>query len=164
MGIAMKAHKAFAAGIIGALVVSILAFIGRTTGVPIQFVMLFGTAFGLEPGAAAWAVGMMMLLAGGGLLGLVYGWGFEALGRGGYGMGLLFGLIHAVIGGLLLGAMPAVHRQISDGIDAPGFFYASLGGIGVLAFVVVCLVYGAIIGAFYGEPLRSDARRVRVRP
>lgn len=143
---------------------AILGFLGRTTGVPINFVMLLGTTFGHEPGASAWMLGMILLLAGGGLVALVYGWGFEATGRGGYRTGLWFGSVHAIVAGLLLGALPAVHRQVSDGIEAPGLFFSNLGAAGVAAFLAIYLVYGAIVGAFYGRPLRTGGRRLRTRP
>ncbi len=57
-----------------------------------------------------------------------------------------------------MGAMiPVVHRLIPEQMPGPGFFLANHGTMGVVAFVVLHLVFGAVVGAMYaGHVTRRD--------
>jgi hypothetical protein len=64
--------------------------------------------------------------------------------------------------------MPIMHPLVPEMMPAPGAFMANLGMMGVGAFFMLDLIYGAIVGAMYGpvvhQPLGAsvDATRVKV--
>ena len=64
--------------------------------------------------------------------------------------GILFGLGHAVISGIGFGMMPTMHRGIKDGIvDAPGFMAVNYPSVTTSGFVMVHVLFGVLVGAFY---------------
>lgn len=64
--------------------------------------------------------------------------------------GILFGLGHALIAGMGFGMMPVMHRGIKDGIvEAPGLMTLSYPPATTLGFVMVHVLFGVLVGAFY---------------
>jgi len=143
-----------AAGVLGAVVMTLLREIGRATlGMEVSMEILLGTMLGLQPdpGVAAWIFGFAMHLVAGGVFGLIYAFGFEALKRGSAWTGVAFGAMHAVLAGLILGIMPMMHPQMPGAVDPPGIFLANYGWMGVAGFVVPHLIFGAVVGGMYGR-------------
>lgn len=152
----MNYPPAFLAGAFAGLVVSVLLFLGRAaTGVDVGLEMTWGTLL-VDPGRAAWAVGLAMHVVGSGIVGIAYLWAFEAITqRAGVTRGLAVGAVHLVVAGIATGiVLPAVHRLIPEMVPSPGFFLASFGAVGVAAFVVGHLVYGGIVGAMCAGHVR----------
>lgn len=148
----MKAGRAFGAGVVGGLVMTLMTAIARTMGMEVNMEMMEGTMLGIEPGAAAWTVGLMMHLIISGLIGLLYAVGFEKIAhRGGWLAGTGFSLIHIAIGGAVIGMMPMMHPMMPGVLDPPGAFMSNLGAMGIGAFIMLHLIYGAIVGGIYGR-------------
>ena len=64
--------------------------------------------------------------------------------------GLLFGLVHWVIVGMALGMMPAMHRGIRSGqVEAPGAYAMGYPPMTTMGFLMLHLLYGVLVGAFY---------------
>jgi len=146
----MRTGKAFAAGVTGGLVMSLLMGMGRMImGMQANIEMVEGTML-MDPGPATWWVGFVMHLMISGLIGLVYGWGFERIRRSGAGIGAGFGVVHAVIAGLLMLMMPLIHPRMPDPVPAPGFLMLNLGVMTMFAALLVHVIYGAVVGAIYG--------------
>lgn len=147
----MKAGKAFAAGVVGGAVMSVLMAIARLLGMPVDLETLLGTMTGMDPGAMAWVLGLVMHLVISGAIALLYGLGFEYVShRSGALPGVVFSLIHIVVGGLFMGAIPAIHPEVPETLAPPGAFMSNLGDMGVVAFVVLHAIYGAVVGVMYG--------------
>lgn len=145
----MNLGRAFLAGVVGGIVMSLGLAIGRAMGMPANLELMLGTMM-LPPGAAAWVIGFMMHLIISGLIALIYAWGFETLThRASAGIGAGFGVIHAVIGGLFMGMMPMMHPMIPESMPAPGAFMSNLGAMGVMAEFLLHVLYGATVGALY---------------
>ncbi len=143
------------AGIAGGAVMSVLLAMARAMGMPARLEMMMGTMF-MEPGTAAYIVGLVMHLMISGLIALIYAWGFENVThRAGAGMGMAFSIIHIIIGGIFMAMMPMMHPRIPP-MDAPGAFMSNLGAVGVIAFIVLHLIYGAIVGAIYAPVLHPE--------
>lgn len=150
----MKAGKAFAAGMVGGAVMSVLMAIARLLGMPIDLETMLGTVTGMAPGGATWVLGLVMHLVISGAIALLYALGFEYVShRSGALPGVVFSLIHIVVGGLFMGAMPAIHPQVPETLAPPGAFLSSLGDLGVVSFVVLHAIYGAVVGVMYGPVL-----------
>ena len=147
----MKSSKAFWGGVLGALMMVIVMWIGRTiTGTTMSIAMLLGTML-RPPGSTAWTLGLFMHLAIGGMIGLVYGWIFERLAQGGVMTGVTLGLANALVAGVVMGMMPMIHPRIPAAMSAPGYFLSNIGMLGVTTLFVMHLLYGGIVGAMYGS-------------
>ncbi|MBD3345884.1 MAG: hypothetical protein GF401_12545 [Chitinivibrionales bacterium] len=152
----MKWSKAIYAGVLGGLVMTIILAIVRAIDIPVNLSMLLGTLFGLEPSVGTWIVGFIVHLVISGLIALGYGWAFEhAVHHAGTWTGAALSGIHIILGGLLLGVIPALHPMVPGTMNAPGIFMSNLGTVGVVAFIVLHVIYGMIVGGLYGEVLHK---------
>lgn len=147
----MKAGRAFLAGVVGGIVMSLLMWIARTMmGMPINLEMMMGTMV-TDPGTTAWVIGLVIHLMLSGAIALVYAWGFENVThRSGWLTGVGFSVIHIVVAGLFMGMIPMMHPRMPDPISPPGAFLSNMGMMGIVAEVVLHMIYGAIVGAMYG--------------
>lgn len=164
----MKAGRAFAAGVAGGLVMTGgFGAAVRALGLPLNLELVLGTLF-LPRGLTAWLVGLAMHLVISGAIALVYAWGFERVThRADAGVGAIFSMVHIVIAGLALLAIPAIHPLIPEQMRAPGAFMSGLGVLGVVLFVIEHVIYGALVGAMYGEvrePTRGPSSRLTAAP
>ena len=65
--------------------------------------------------------------------------------------GILFGFGHALIAGTGIGLLEIVHRGIKDGIvEVPGFMTQNYPAPTSSSFVIVHVIFGVLLGAFYG--------------
>lgn len=151
----MNLSRAFTAGVLGAAAMSVLLFIGRQVGMDVSIESMMGTLF-LPPGPTAFWVGLAMHLMISGLIALVYAWAFETVTRrASAGLGAAFALVHVLIAGVVMGGMiPVVHPLIPEQMPGPGYFLSNHGSMGTAAFVVLHLVFGAIVGAMYAGYVR----------
>jgi len=154
----MHAGKAFTAGVVGGAVMTGIMWLARTfMGMPMNLEMMEGTMLVRPPGPVAWGVGFLMHLMISGLIAFVYAWGFERVThRAGWLVGAGFGVVHAVIAGVVMGMMPAVHPLIPGQMPAPGAFLSNVP-MGPVALFMLHVVYGAIVGAIYA-PAAHAAR------
>lgn len=154
----MNLSRAFLAGVLGGLIMSLGLFLGRLMGMEVNIESLMGTLF-FEPGALAWTVGLVMHLMLSGMIAVAYAWGFETVTkRASAGLGAAFAAVHILVAGLVMGAViPAVHRLVPEQMAGPGYFMANHGAMGTVAFVVLHLVFGMIVGALYAGHVRATA-------
>jgi len=152
----MKWQKAFGAGMLGAVAMSVIMAVARLAGMPANMSMMLGTMLGLTAGGAAWVVGFIMHLVISGALALVYGWVFErVVHHAGIWTGTAVSVFHIVVAGLFLGMMPAMHPAMPGMMNPPGIFLSNLGAMGVVAFVLLHIIYGMIVGGMYGETMHT---------
>jgi hypothetical protein len=148
----MRPGKALLFGVLGAAAISVLSAVMRGLGLPISIELLLGTLFGLQPGGAAFGLGLALHLAMGGLFGVLYGFLFERVwDHGGATTGMLLAVIHAALIGIAVGLTPQFHPLVPQQMADPGPYFSGLGVLGVITFFLVHLVYGAIVGAGYGH-------------
>jgi hypothetical protein len=152
----MKIGRAFLGGMIGALVMTAVAGILRLVGMPINLEMMQGSMLLGTVSPAAWVLGLVVHLIIGGVIGIVYAAIFEyAMHHASAGLGLAIGAVHAVISGIFLAFVPALHPLVPELLPAPGVFMLSLGALGVLLFVGLHLMYGAVVGGYYGPAVHE---------
>lgn len=134
---------------------SALMFLAREVmGMNVRLELMLGTMF-RSPGQIAWIVGLLMHLMISGLIALAYAWAFEnVMHKAGAATGALVSLAHIVIAGVFMGAiLPVMHPLVPEQMGGPGYFMANLGAMGIMAFVLLHLMFGAIVGAMYGPVL-----------
>lgn len=162
----MRAVRAFSGGMIGALALSAVMGVLGLLGATWRWELLLGSFVTGSVDASAWLLGLGLHLLAGGLLGLVYAAVFEwVLGEANGGIGSAVGAVHAVVSGIGLALIPALHPMVPDPWPAPGVFMLGYGAFGVVTFVALHVVFGAIVGAYYAaEPApRRIVLRQRLR-
>ena len=155
----MSGWGALAGGVAGTLVLTITLATAsqlRLTRMDIPF--LLGTAW-TEDRTRAHVVGYSVHFAIGLAFSLAYYAAFLALGRGGWALGAVFGLVHALFAGTVLVniLLPAVHPRMgtpttaadsSPLLESPGFMLLNYGHATPVVSILAHLAYGAIVGAF----------------
>lgn len=144
---------AIVGGLAGIVAMTALMMMTPKMGMPeMDMPRLLGSMFG-APGSKA--VGMAMHFMAGVVFAIVYGLLFTLFpGSSVILLGLVFGIVHWLIAGLMIGVMmPMMHAGVKSGdVPAPGLYMggmkAFVGGLmgHILFGVVVGLVYGLIAG------------------
>jgi hypothetical protein len=128
----------------------------RLTRMDIPF--LLGTTV-TDNRSRARVIGYLLHFVAGVLFALVYLALFQALGRGGWALGMAFGLVHALFAGTALVniLLPAIHPRMGTPFSAadsapllepPGFMLLNYGRGTPIVTVLAHLAYGAIVGVF----------------
>src|SRR5437764_117553 len=126
------------------------------TRVDIPFII--GTMFTPDRDRAK-VVGLAVHLINGWIFAIVYGLFFETIHAATWWSGALLGTLQGIfIVAVLLPVLPGIHpRMVSDFrgpeptrlLEPPGLFVTNYGRITPLVLLVVHVLYGATIGAFY---------------
>ena len=157
----MSVWSALVGGFVGTLVLTttlVAASAFRVTRMDVPF--LLGTAF-TEDRARARVVGYALHFANGLVFALFYYVAFLTLGRAGWMLGTMFGLLHALFAGTTLVnvLLPVVHPRMGTSFSAahsspllepPGFMLVNYGVATPVITILAHLAYGAIVGAFVG--------------
>ena len=131
----MNAGRAFVAGVVGALVMSLIMVLLRAAGVPLHIELRLAVALGTR----IWAIGFVAHLVIGGLLGVVYALMMEhVIGTSGVGPGVLLGAVNTIFAGFVWAL-----------VGGQGPFWSALGPAGIGALFLVHMSYGAVVGGLY---------------
>ncbi len=156
----MNVIGAIVAGLAGTAAISMLMAMGPRMGMPKMAIWeMLGSMFSKEGNVGlGWIIHFMM----GALFAIVY----TALWAAGIGSatlvsGLLFGIAHFAIVGLMMGGMPMLHAGIKAGtVRAPGVYMLNAGFMGLLGGLIGHVVYGLVVALVYGFFIRWG----RLRP
>ena len=150
----MNVVGAIVAGLVGTVIISMVMMMGPKMGMPKMAIWeMLGSMFSPDGNVAlGWVMHLMMGI----IFGIVYAdlWAV-GIGSATATSGALFGLVHWLMVGVMMGAIPMLHAGIKAGsVSTPGVFMLNSGGmmafmgglIGHVIFgVVVALVYGLFI-------------------
>lgn len=148
----MNLIAAIIAGMAGTVVFTVIMLLAPRMGMPdMDIVGMLGTMFNKEGNRTlGWIMHFMM--------GIIFALIYAALWAAGIGAptavwGLIFGAVHWLVSGLMMGVVPMMHAGVKAGtIEAPGFYMWNTGGmmsfmgglIGHMLFgLTVALVYSA---------------------
>ena len=147
----MNILNAVIAGIVGIVVFTAILMMAPKMGMPkMDIVSLLGSMFSAKSNQA---LGWMMHLMMGVFFALAYAllWSL-GFGAATWGIGLIFGAVHWLIVGMVMGMIPMMHVGIKSGaVRAPGLWMTNNGG-GVMAFMgelVGHAIFGAVVALVY---------------
>ncbi len=146
--------SAIGAGLVGGIVMIVLLYAGimmMPDQMRMNLLYMLGSMMGMR-GGSAYMAGLMMHLVASAAFGIVHAAIFAAADIDDSELlwGALFGLGHAMITGMMLVMMPAMHREMQAGrLEAPGAFGISLGRPTAMGFVVLHVIFGAVVGVIY---------------
>lgn len=146
----MNVVAAVLAGIVGTAVISVIMALAPRMGMPKMAIWeMLGSMFNPQGNTAlGWAVHFMM--------GIVFAIVYAAFWAAGIGSssaasGALFGTVHWMIVGLMMGVIPILHAGIRAGtVQAPGVYMLKNGGL--MAFMgglAGHVVYGVVVAVVY---------------
>ncbi len=146
---------AILAGLVGGAVMAVILYMGfimMPQQMKMNLFMMLGSMM-LPVGAAAFLMGAMVHAGMSVVFGLIHGAVFAAadIDSAEAAWGLLFGVAHWAVVGMALGMMPLMHPRMRSGeIDEPGFYALRYPPMTAMGFLMLHLVFGAIVGALYG--------------
>lgn len=158
----MHTGKAFGAGIIAGSIFPFAMLTGRIAELTdFNLILITGSMVTGALNAWSYVLGLVIYFAVSGVIALIYAAAFERVTyRANMALGAGFGLVHLLAGGAVMGFLPAIHPLLSlrplpyESLLSPGFFAMNYGSPTVIAFALLHLLYGAIVGAIYRSELR----------
>jgi hypothetical protein len=145
----MNIVGAIVAGIVGTAVFSMVLELGPRMGMPkMDIVGMLGTMFEKENRLLGWMMHFMMGI----VFALLYAflWSNGILAPTWFG-GIVYGAVHWVIVGVMMGMIPMIHAGIRSGqVMAPGLWMTNGGG--VMAFgagLLGHMVFGLVTAVVY---------------
>ena len=147
----MNIVGAIVAGVVGTLVFSMVMAMAPRMGMPKMAIWeMLGSMFDKDGNnALGWIIHFMM----GAIFAIIYAALWSAgVGGANVGSGALFGVVHWLAAGLVMGGVPMLHAGIKAGtVQAPGVYMLSNGGM--MAFVgglIGHVIYGVVVALVYG--------------
>ena len=145
----MNIVAAIVAGLVGTAAMSLLMVMGPRMGMPRMAIWeMLGSMFDSHGNnTLGWIAHFMM----GAVFALVY----AALWSAGLGAptligGVLFGAVHFVIVGLMMGGIPMLHAGIKAGtVQAPGVLMLNGGVLGLIGGLIGHILYGLVVASVY---------------
>jgi hypothetical protein len=147
----MNIIGAIVAGLVGTIIISMVMLMAPKMGMPKMAIWeMLGAMFSPEGNVAlGWVMHLMM----GAIFGIIY----AALWAAGLGSvtvvsGLIFGVVHWLVAGLMMGGMPMMHAGIKAGaVSAPGVFMLKNGGMmGFMGGLIGHAIFGVVVALVYG--------------
>ncbi len=168
----MDFRKAFLAGVIGGLAMTVLMMLGRMMGMTeMNLEIALGSMMTQALNPMSWGIGLVMHLVISGFIACIYAFGFEYVTqRANWAIGAGFAVVHLIIAGLVMGMMGMMHPLMvsppapppEGQLLAPGPFAANFGTMTTMAFIMLHLIYGAVVGALYEPIHRHVLKEARV--
>lgn len=146
----MNILSAVIAGIVGTIVFTMILMMAPKMGMPkMDIVDLLGSMFSAKSNQI---LGWMMHLMMGIVFALIYAFLWSnGIGAATWIYGLIFGAVHWLIVGMVMGMIPMMHAGIKSGaVKAPGLWMTNNGG--VMAFMgglVGHMIFGLIVALVY---------------
>lgn len=144
------------AGIAGGLAMTLMMAMARAMGLINANMERYEGCMitGEDKGGGTQAAGLTMHLMISVIIAIIYAWGFAQFwGQASWTLGLLAGLVHWAIGGVLLPMMDGMNRCVREGrIEAFGAFGSKRGAMMVAGFLMGHLLYGLVVGWLYTVP------------
>lgn len=146
----MNIFSAVIAGLIGTVLFTAVLMVAPRMGMPkMDIVSLLGAMFGKANNVLGWMMHLMM----GVMFALIYAFLWSrGVGSPTWSGGLIFGVAHWLVVGLIMGMIPRLHAGSRSGsVKAPGI-YMSGNGSGPMAFMGGLdghMIFGLMVALLY---------------
>ena len=147
----MNIIGAIEAGLVGTVVMSMVIAMAPQMGMPKMAIWeMLSTMFNKEGNVGlGWIMHFMM----GAIFAIIYAALWAAgIGSATWVSGVVFGAVHWLAAGLMIGGVPMMHAGVKAGtVKAPGVYMMSAGGM--MAFVgglIGHVIYGLVVALVYG--------------
>jgi hypothetical protein len=146
--------SAILAGVVATAAMTVLMYMGKATGMPMDIPRMLGSMVVDTEGGAVVVIGLGLIIhfMMGVVFATVYALLFDAFGIDpSWLWGALFGAVHGVAAGMAMGMMPAMHPRMGTGkaLPAPGFFGRNLGAMVPIGFIALHVIFGAVVGGIH---------------
>ena len=154
MDLDFSVGEAVGAGVLATLIMTIVMYMGKfmmPRQMPMDILYMLGSMMSREK-MPAYAMGSMMHAGAGIAFALVHIASFVAfdIDDNLWAWGLLSGAVHWAITGMMFGMMGSMHPAIRAGhVPNPGLFLKNFPPMNMMGFLMVHLLYGILVGAFY---------------
>ena len=147
----MNIIGAVVASLAGTIILSMVMIMGPKMGMPKMAIWeMLGAMFSPDGNVAlGWVMHLMM----GAIFGIIY----AALWAAGIGSvsvvsGLIFGVVHWLVVGIMMGGTPMIHAGIKAGtVSAPGVFMLKNGGMmSFMGGLMGHIIFGVVVALIYG--------------
>jgi hypothetical protein len=146
----MNIVGAIVAGVVGTAVISMVMAMAPRMGMPKMAIWeMLGSMFNKDGNnTLGWIAHFMM----GAIFAIIYAALWSAgVGSISAGSGVLFGAVHFLIVGLVMGGMPMLHAGIKAGtVQAPGVYMLNVGVMGFMGGLIGHVIYGVVVALVYG--------------
>ncbi len=146
------------AGLLAAQPMEVPVYLQKRLGLPVrQDIFAEAGSMLRSPRRCQRVVGWMGHAATGVVVAMLYALLFAAV-RADDGLvvwGIVGGIAHFAVGGLVVGAFPLVHPDMPDPVSPPGVFYWRYGALDVVTFLGGHLLFGTLVGLLYGPLART---------
>ena len=120
----------------------------------LNLAMLLGSLITEAKSLITLTVGLAIHLVISATIAVIYAIFFEVFGRAGWSLGILFSVVHTIIGGLFYYGLPVLSDGPARTFGEPGFLLVNYGIVNVIYFIVIHLIYGVIVGMIYSRNFR----------
>ncbi len=145
--------SAVAAGLIAGVIMEMPVYMGKGVGVDVKqnIFRTWGTMMGLH-GAPGYIAGFVFHEVLSAAIALLYAAFFSAIGvtDNFWLWGAVGAVVHYLIAGVVVGMLPAIHREIPERIPAQGAYYKNYGALDMGTFLMGHLTFGLLVGILYG--------------
>ena len=146
----MNIIGAIVAGLAGTVVISMIMAMAPKMGMPKMAIWeMLGSMFSKDGNnTLGWIIHFMM--------GVIFAIIYAALWAAGIGSatllsGVIFGVVHFFVAGLMMGGMPMLHAGIKAGtVQAPGVLMLNSGVMGFMGGLIGHAIYGLVVALVYG--------------
>lgn len=145
----MNIIGAIVAGVVGTAVISVMMALGPRMGMPKMAIWeMLGSMFNKDGNnGLGWVLHFVL----GAIFAIVYAALWNAgIGSASVGSGLVFGVVHFLIAGIMMGAMPMMHAGIKAGtVQSPGVLMLNSGVMGFMGGLIGHAIYGIVVALVY---------------
>ncbi|MCK5793715.1 MAG: hypothetical protein KAH12_03355 [Anaerolineales bacterium] len=145
----MNIFSVVVSGIVGTMAISMVMALGPKMGLPkMDIVGMLSTMFGKPNRTLGWIMHLMM----GVIFALIYAFLWSlGIGSASWFVGLLFGIGHWLVVGVMFALIPIMHAGIKSGeVEEPGMWMTNQGGL--MAFVgglMGHMIFGIVAALIY---------------
>lgn len=140
------------AGLAATAVMTVLMYLGGAMGMKMDIPRTLGLMVVGPDNPALVVVGLMLHVMMGVVFAIIYAVLFDLFNIDpSWLWGAIFGGAHGIIAGMAMGMMPMVHPRMGPDkpLAAPGMFGRNLGAMVPVGFILLHIIFGAVVGGLY---------------